>query len=138
MTTATRPRPTRTKDRYAVEFVPIGSITPSPENDQVYGEIQHDEAMGALIDSIRRKGLDEPILLTEDRFILSGHRRYYAVGFLGWKEVPVRVKEESAGKERPISSRLGRLQPAAGQDGWITSPGSHAAKQQRGRYLRGD
>ena len=72
--------------------MPIGSITPSPENDQVYGEILHDEAMEALIDSIRRKGLDEPILLTEDRFILSGHRRYYAVGCLGWKEVPVRVK----------------------------------------------
>jgi hypothetical protein len=81
----------KTRD-YAAEWVPVDSITPSPENDQVYGQIEHDQAMEALIDSIRRKGLDEPILLTEDRFILSGHRRYYAVGYLGWKEVPVRVK----------------------------------------------
>lgn len=90
--TARRRKGTAAKDRYAVEYAPLDSITPSPENDQVYGEIEHDEAMEALIDSIRRKGLDEPILLTEDRFILSGHRRYYAVGFLGWKEVPVRIK----------------------------------------------
>ena len=93
---------------YAVEWVPILDITPSPENDQIYGKILHDEAMENLIDSIRRKGLDEPILITEDCFILSGHRRYYAMGYLGRSYVPVRVKhgirrEDNEGYHRDLA-----------------------------------
>ena len=82
--------------RYAVEFVPIDSITPSPENETIYGPTEHDTAMENLIDSIRRKGLAEPILVTGDRkrFILSGHRRYYALRRLDHKEVPVRVARD--------------------------------------------
>ena len=53
-----RRRGRQDKEKYAVEWVPISDITPSPENDQIYGEILHDEAMENLIDSIRRKGLD--------------------------------------------------------------------------------
>ena len=83
-------------NRYAVKFVPIDSITPSPENNDIYGPIAHDDAMENLIDSIRRKGLDEPILTTGDseRFILSGHRRYYAMRALGHTEVPIRVSHD--------------------------------------------
>ena len=83
-------------NRYAVKFIPIDSITPSPENNDIYGPITHDDAMENLIDSIARKGLDEPILTTGDRerFILSGHRRYYAMRELGYKEVPVRVNHD--------------------------------------------
>jgi ParB-like chromosome segregation protein Spo0J len=70
-------------DRYAVKFVPVDSITPSPENDEIYGPIEHDDSMDNLIGSMRRKGMEEPILLTTDRFILSGHRRHYAAKWLG-------------------------------------------------------
>ena len=79
---------------YDVQFVPIDQIHPSPENDQVYGEIVRDEQMDALIDSIRTRGLEEPLIATADNFILSGHRRLYACRHLKWKEVPVRVKEK--------------------------------------------
>ena len=89
-------------DRYAVKFVLIDSITPSPENDEIYGPIEHDDSMDNLIDSMRRKGMEEPILLTADRFILSGHRRHYAAKHLGWKQVPVRV--------RPDIRRIGNLE----------------------------
>lgn len=82
----------KTRDgRYRVEYLPVGEIQPSPENDDLYGEIQRDEQMVNLIDSIRRRGLEEPLLLTDDGFILSGHRRFHAVQELGWPEVPVRV-----------------------------------------------
>ncbi|NLE37345.1 MAG: ParB N-terminal domain-containing protein [Pirellulaceae bacterium] len=80
-------------DRYAVKYVSLKDIKPSPENEKVYGEVEHDEAMDHLVDSIRRKGLAEPLLLTADGFILSGHRRYYALRFLRVKEVPVRIDQ---------------------------------------------
>ena len=89
-------KPDKRLDRYKVEFVPIDSITPSPENEAIYGPIEHDEAMDNLIDSIRRKGLDQPILTTvdPDRFILSGHRRHYAAKYLDWKEVPICIARD--------------------------------------------
>lgn len=77
-------------DRYRVEYVPISEISPSPENDSIYGHIEHDEQMDNLIESIRRRGLEEPLILTEDGYVLSGHRRLYAVAHLGWSEVPCR------------------------------------------------
>ena len=80
--------------RYTVKFVPIDSIKPSPENNDIYGPIEHDDSMDNLIDSMRRKGMEEPILVTRDGFILSGHRRYYAAKFLGWRKVPVRVRPD--------------------------------------------
>ncbi len=77
--------------KYRVTMVPICKISPSPENDDLYGEIQADEQIGSLIASIRKRGLEEPIILTADNYILSGHRRFYAVSeFLHWKEVPCR------------------------------------------------
>lgn len=79
-------------DRYLVQWLPVDAITPSPENDDVYGAIKDDEQMDALVESIRRRGLEEPLLLTEDRYILSGHRRFYAVKYLKWNRVPCRVR----------------------------------------------
>lgn len=81
--------------RYAVQFVPLEQITPSPENDEIYGTIDFDSdpALAALVDSIDRLGLEEPIICTADNFILSGHRRFTAVRSLGWNEVPVRFSE---------------------------------------------
>lgn len=74
---------------YQVVWLPIDEIRPSPENDQIYGAIQHDEQMAALIDSIRRRQLlADPIRLTQDKYVMSGHRRLYAVRWLGWRKVP--------------------------------------------------
>ncbi len=73
-TTANDPR----LDRYKTQFVPIDSIKPSPENDDLYGEIKHDSAMEILIGSIQKNGLEQPLLITQDDYVLSGHRRLYA------------------------------------------------------------
>ena len=80
---------------YTVNLVPIGSIKPSPENDDIYGAIQQDEQLDALIDSIRRRGLEEPILITADGYILSGHRRYFACCHLGFVEIQFAEKRMS-------------------------------------------
>jgi len=56
--------------------------------------------MERLIESIDRWGLEEPLLLTGDQFILSGHRRYYACVQLGWDKIPVRTKHNILRSER--------------------------------------
>ena len=81
--------------RYAVKLVPIEQLKPSPENEEIYGTIgfDSDPALQSTIDSIERQGLEEPIILTADYYILSGHRRFFAVRHLGWEEVPVRFSQ---------------------------------------------
>ena len=60
-------------DRYHVEYLPIDQIKPSPENDGIYGRIdESDEAFSALWNSINDRGLEEPLILTADGYILSG------------------------------------------------------------------
>ncbi len=77
-------------DEFRTEYVPIDSICPSPENDELYGAIEHDEQMDALAISIDNRGLRDPILISEDNYIISGHRRYYACCWLELEEVAVR------------------------------------------------
>ncbi|MGY8805893.1 MAG: ParB N-terminal domain-containing protein, partial [bacterium] len=68
-------------------------IKPSPENDQLYRPIDLDDpGIVELAGSIMRYGVREPIVVTEDKFILSGHRRYAACHRLGMELVPVRVE----------------------------------------------
>ena len=81
------------KDRYKVHWVPTESIRPSPENIDLYGETEYDDTMVALVDSLNRHGMDQPITVTADNYILSGHRRHYAAGFLDWPEVPVMIRK---------------------------------------------
>jgi hypothetical protein len=77
--------------RYQVTLIAAAQIQPSPENDEVYGQVgTNDPAMPILVRSIQRLGLEEPLILTRDNYILSGHRRYYALRRLGWQRIPVR------------------------------------------------
>lgn len=86
---------TNNGDRYRVDYLPVGAITPSPENDKLYGPIKdwEDETMWALDESIRERGLEEPIILTADGYILSGHRRF-AVCRQFMQTIPCRIKHD--------------------------------------------
>ncbi|MDV6034392.1 MAG: hypothetical protein F9B45_30725 [Phycisphaera sp. RhM] len=83
---------------YTIEMVPITSVQPSPENDDVYGKIEHDDQMDLLIESIRKRGLEEPIIVSDDGFIVSGHRRYFACNWLNMESIPIRRKSFSRSK----------------------------------------
>ncbi|WP_436715803.1 ParB N-terminal domain-containing protein [Roseiconus lacunae] len=74
-----------------VELIDVDKIKPSDDNNAVYGAVEHDEQMNRLINSIRQHGLLEPILVSSDGYIVSGHRRYYAMQEIGYGQVPVRV-----------------------------------------------
>lgn len=85
--------------RYEVRMVPAGEIEPSPENDEVYGPIdfESDSKLNELVESIHKRGLAEPIILSADGFIISGHRRFFACVYLEMEEIPCRYIEEERG-----------------------------------------
>lgn len=71
---------------------PIGLIKPAPENDKVYRPVRPDDpTIEDLADSIREFGLQEPLVITKDGYLLSGHRRLAACKLAGLTAVPVRM-----------------------------------------------
>lgn len=74
---------------------PIEKIFPSPENDRLYGAIDtEDLEFIKFAIEIRDNGLREPIVISQDRFIVSGHRRYAACKLVGLRSIPVRFVDE--------------------------------------------
>jgi hypothetical protein len=76
--------------------IPIDSIKPAPENDLVYRPVRPDDPdIRALAESIKKHGLQEPIVVTRDNFILSGHRRHMACRLAGLETIDCRVHDIS-------------------------------------------
>ena len=72
---------------------PLAEIRPSPENDRIYRPVDaSDPEIIALAQSILQHGIREPLVLTLDDFILSGHRRYAAAKLARRETVPCRVE----------------------------------------------
>ncbi len=69
--------------------VPIGSIHPSPENDGIYGVIAKDNDLVNLANDIAKNGIREPIQVSADDYIVSGHRRLAAAKLIKMKRVPI-------------------------------------------------
>jgi len=86
---------TEADESASVKSVAICSVKPSPENDDIYGAIDPQELeLINLANSIAENGILEPILVSQDRYIVSGHRRYAAAKLAGLKFVDVRFVEE--------------------------------------------
>jgi hypothetical protein len=78
---------------------PIDSIKPSPENELLYRPVTtSDPEVIALAESIHERvrlakpGILEPLVITLDGYIISGHRRHMAAKLAGLKTVPCRVE----------------------------------------------
>ena len=69
--------------------VSIGLLRPNPISFSIYGDIDQDENFLTLKGSIDLEGVLEPLLITEDYFIISGVRRFFAAKQLGLQEIPV-------------------------------------------------
>ena len=69
--------------------IPINQLKTCPINSEIY----RDSDVGDLVNSIGEVGLLQPIVVTPDNTIISGHRRFNAIQSLGWDEVEVEVKE---------------------------------------------
>lgn len=79
---------------------PLSEIYPSPENEQLYRPVlPEDPATVALADSIRQHGVREPLVITLDGWLLSGHRRHVAARLAGLEMVPCRVEQFRRGDD---------------------------------------
>jgi len=73
--------------------VRLNDIRPSPENDRLYRPVDPDDPqIIRLAESIRDCGMQEPLLVTRDGWIISSHRRYAAAAIAGLEAVPCRVE----------------------------------------------
>jgi hypothetical protein len=67
----------------------VRTLKPSPENEEIYGPVKEDSDFDKLVASILKDGLHEDLLITEDDFIVAGHRRRRALLKLGREHVQV-------------------------------------------------
>lgn len=65
------------------------TLRPHPHNTLIYG----DEDVSLLAKQIAESGWVSPLLITPERIIISGHRRWKASLQLGLERIPVEVKE---------------------------------------------
>lgn len=63
----------------------IDQLRPHPENEKIYG----DHADSELIESVRAKGILNPLLIAHDGRIINGHRRFEAAKKCGMDIVPI-------------------------------------------------
>jgi ParB-like chromosome segregation protein Spo0J len=85
---------TRKAGHVRLSPVPLSYLRPSPENESLYRPVTKDDPdIIALADSIREIGVKEPIVMSKDGYILSGHRRFVAAGVAGLTEVPCRIED---------------------------------------------
>jgi hypothetical protein len=69
----------------------VASLKPSPENLQLYGDPEQEQDLGKLVASVRKNGILEPLIITEDNYIVSGHRRHAALRVIEQVFTPCRV-----------------------------------------------
>lgn len=73
------------------------AVEPASLNDQLYDPIDESEpSYLALVESIREHGILEPIVVSADGYILSGHRRHAAAKYLELERIPVRIRPDIA------------------------------------------
>lgn len=66
-------------------WVPINTIRPTPYNPK--HRTKEGKELRALVDTIRKYGVVYPILITEDRDLIDGHRRYTAAKLAGLERI---------------------------------------------------
>ena len=95
--------------------VSIGLLRPNPISFSIYGDIDQDENFLTLKGSIDLEGVLEPLVITEDYFIISGVRRFFAAKQLGLQEINVLfspISQEQVDEYMVISHQQQRVKSA--------------------------
>ena len=80
-----------TPKNWDVSQIPTFAVLLTTHNDLIYEQFSpENEDDAALIESIREHGIKEPLVISADGFLLSGHRRLEVARYLCLSEVPVR------------------------------------------------
>lgn len=90
----------RAKFRHArIRRIKLADLLPAPENEHLYRRVDpSDPEIIELAKSIKKYGVKEPLVISKDRYILSGHRRHCAAGIAGRKTVPCLVENITRSK----------------------------------------
>lgn len=64
------------------------------------------DAWEAFKESIKTSGIIEPIVVTKDMTIISGHQRYKAAKELGIKMIPIRIREDLIDEDKKLKVLL--------------------------------
>ena len=95
-----------TKKTGLLDF-PVSDIVLGAENDLLYDRFGIANADDReLTISIRDNGIQEPLVVSADSVLLSGHRRFAAAKYLGLKAVPVRVAQDVSFNALSTTERL--------------------------------
>ena len=96
------------RDGYAVRMVPIGTITPYPNNPR-----NNADAVATVARSITKYGWRQPVVVDANNVIIAGDTRYKAAIMLGLNEIPVHVaadlSPELVRQYRVADNRVGEL-----------------------------
>lgn len=90
-----------------VKIVPIGSVTPYPDNPR-----NNDDAVDPTAESIKQFGWQQPIVVDKNMVIIAGHTRLKAAEKLGLKTVPIVVanlSDEESKAYRLADNKTGEL-----------------------------
>jgi len=76
--------------REKIDLVQVSTLKPCPENDIVYGAQSIDDPdIRDLIADIRENGVTDPLHISADNYIISGHRRRFCAIQAGVRMAPV-------------------------------------------------
>lgn len=89
-------------DEACLHHLCTSAIEPASLNDVLYERIDESEpAFLALVDDIRQNGVLEPLVVSRDGYILSGHRRHAAAEHLDLDRIPVRIHRDASYEDDP-------------------------------------
>lgn len=78
-----------------VQNIPIAKIKPYWRNAR-----KNEKTVGALKESIKQYGFNQPLVIDSNNVIITGHARFKALMQLGYKEVPCVVADLSEQKAK--------------------------------------
>ena len=94
-----------------MSYFPLNELRQASENGLLYDKFSPnaDEDDAKLYWSIKADGIREPLHVSADGYILSGHRRYAAASWLGLNVVPCLVADDIVWGDLSADERLAKL-----------------------------
>lgn len=75
-----------------MQLLPVADLTPHPQNDYYFDDIAG-EAWDEFLRSIQTSGVIEPVIINQNKVIISGHQRVRACKELGINEIMTETKQ---------------------------------------------
>ena len=88
-----------------MQRININELKPHPRNNEFFDDMSG-EKWTEFLESIRTSGVIEPIVVTTDMTIVSGHQRYKAAKELGIKMIPIRIREDLIDEDKKLKVLL--------------------------------